>query len=85
MSTTGTVKHHLILLFTISIAVAVKGQEHTAETKSHQFTVSCDNNLFLLNGEDGYYTNGVFLKYDRLSKKHRSVELKRIFSYEIGR
>lgn len=84
MSFPPIIKHCVVLLFTLAIAVAVCGQERNAENKSHQFTVSCDNNLFLLNGEDGYYTNGVFLKYDRLSKKHRSAELKRIFSYEIG-
>ncbi|MBT1700986.1 DUF2219 family protein [Fulvivirgaceae bacterium PWU4] len=74
----------MTFLFTLFTVVAVRGQEHHAESRSHQLTVSCDNNLFLLNGEDGYYTNGVFLKYDRLSRKHRSAALKRIFSYEIG-
>jgi len=50
----------------------------------HQLTFTCDNNFFLFDGDDGYYTNGVFLRYDRLSAKSTEASFKRIFSYELG-
>lgn len=84
MKSLRSFKPHVTFLFTLFITVAASAQDHNTGNKIRQLTVSCDNNLFLLNGEDGYYTNGVFLKYDRISKKHSSSALKRIFSYEAG-
>ncbi len=49
-----------------------------------QLTFTCDNNFLLFNGEDGYYTNGVFLRYDRINRNTKASSVKKIFSYEVG-
>jgi lipid A 3-O-deacylase len=72
----------LMLSFFISCNFYSKGQDDKAIMRQ-QLTISCDNNFFLLNGDDGYYTSGMFIKYSRISPKESGTS-KTIFSYEIG-
>jgi hypothetical protein len=60
----------------------VYAQEDHNATFNQQFTFTSDNNFLLFNGDDGYYTSGVFLRYDRL--RSRSLRRKQIFSFELG-
>jgi lipid A 3-O-deacylase len=50
----------------------------------HQLTFLVDNNYFLFNGDDGYYTSGIFFKYDHIYSNPLPAAPKRIFSYEGG-
>ncbi|HZX73734.1 MAG TPA: lipid A deacylase LpxR family protein [Cyclobacteriaceae bacterium] len=75
-------KFGLVLFLLISFSFSAQCQD--AEALHQQLTFSCDNNFFLFNGDDGYYTNGLFLKYSRLSRKQDIPSSKIIFSYEVG-
>lgn len=67
--------------FVVSFVVSVGAQDASDATLSQQLIVSCDNNAFLLNDDDGYYTSGLFLRYDRARPASGSGK---ILSYEIG-
>ena len=73
----------VFLLFVVLLCVNYPGRCQDSEGIRNQITFLCDNNFFLFNGQDGYYTSGLFLKYDRLSAKPRGG-LKKIFSFEAG-
>ncbi|GHN01154.1 hypothetical protein WSM22_26430 [Cytophagales bacterium WSM2-2] len=77
--------HLRIFALVVFVLAGVSGQcqETDAKTKRHQLTFTCDNDFLLFKGEDGYYTNGVFIRYDRISVKP-STAIKRIYSYELG-
>ncbi len=51
---------------------------------NQQLTFICDNNFLLFNGEDGYYTSGLFARYDRVRKKSARKVLKQIWSVELS-
>lgn len=70
-------------LLLVSHGISVRGQSDSVSFRN-QLKVTCDNNFFLLNGDDGYYTSGMFLTYTRLLSNHTSSALKRILSVEIG-
>jgi hypothetical protein len=59
-------------------------QSSAEEPITHQLSFTCDNDFFLFNDKDSYYTSGLFLRYDRLSKKKLPSGVKQIYSYEIG-
>jgi len=72
------------LIIFIFYALPSTCQDRDSEALRHQLTFTCDNNFLLFDGDDGYYTDGVFLRYDRISRKETPASVKRIFSYEIG-
>lgn len=49
-----------------------------------QISLNLDNNFFLFNGDDGYYTNGTFIKYSLIGRSTSGKVQKRIFSFELG-
>ena len=51
------------------------------KTYNHQLSFTTDNDAYLLQKKDGYYTNGLFLKLSVASKKK---EHKIVTSYELG-
>lgn len=73
----------LLLLLFVSHSFSVRSQGDSVAFRQ-QVKFTCDNNFFLLNGDDGYYTSGMFLAYSRLLSKHASNTRKRILSAEIG-
>ena len=74
----------ILLFILISCSFSGSCQQRDSAVLHSQLILSCDNNFFLLNGEDGYYTSGLFLKFQHLNRHTSSTFLKRIFSYEIG-
>lgn len=72
------------ILFMVGSIHTVNGQKKKTFVAREQISFTCDNNFFLFNGDDGYYTSGVFLRYDRLVTKPSAKAMKRIASYEIG-
>ncbi|NBP68154.1 MAG: DUF2219 family protein [Cytophagia bacterium] len=65
-----------------SISTHIFAQKNQKENFNQQITFTGDNNFLLFNGDDGYYTSGVFLRYDRLRSK--SLHKKQVFSFELG-
>ena len=72
-----------VVVILLCPSFSARSQSSGPRSLRQQLTFLCDNNFFLLNGEDGYYTSGMFLKYDRVSKKSSNIS-KKILSYEIG-
>lgn len=81
-------KHHL-LYFLLLVILVINNFDGICQTRDelvmgNQLTFTCDNNFLLFNGEDGYYTSGLILRYDHISQKQNANSTKRIFSYELG-
>ena len=59
-------------------------QTNSARNFTNQLSFSMDNDHFLLQGKDRYYTNGLFLNFYYIKKKTSSKTIKQIIHYEIG-
>lgn len=51
---------------------------------SKQLTVSTENDRYLLQGKDGYYTNGLLINYSKVHVAKNINSLKQVDQYEIG-
>ncbi|CAM1345697.1 lipid A deacylase LpxR family protein [Tenacibaculum amylolyticum] len=51
---------------------------------SSSFNIINDNDLYISTSQDRYYTNGVFLSYNYMSKKASEDQLKKIYSIQLG-
>jgi len=65
-------------------SIELIAQQSSVPAFNQQLTFTCDNNFLLFNGDDGYYTSGLFLRYDRLRARTSAKTLKQVFSYELG-
>jgi lipid A 3-O-deacylase len=72
----------ILLLF--SIIQTTRSQHREVAAFNQQLTFTCDNNFLLFNGDDGYYTSGLFLRYDRLRSKTLPNVAKQTLSFETG-
>ena len=72
------------VLFVLVVLFKLSAVCQSQKAMRQQLTFTCDNNFLLFNGEDGYYTNGVFLRYDRINRNTKASSVKKIFSYEVG-
>ncbi len=77
-------KVFILLAFSTLFSPDLVAQKSKSLAFNQQLTFTCDNNFLLFNGEDGYYTSGLFLKYDRLRSKTWQGAAKQIFSFEAG-
>ncbi len=59
-------------------------QSTSIKNAQQQIGLNFDNNFFLFNGDDGYYTNGTFIKYSRIQRKISDKIIKRVLSVELG-
>lgn len=73
-----------VLIFVGCVVCACKAQGDEVAPLRNQLSFTCDNNFFLFDGDDGYYTNGIFLRYDRLGARSANTNKKIIMSYELG-
>ena len=74
----------LVIIFITTIK-SIYGQELKKGSLNEQITFTVDNNFLLFNGDDGYYTSGLFLRYDRLKNgQNKASDKKVIMSYEVG-
>lgn len=74
----------LVLLNILLIFQEVSCQPNEIKQATRQVSLQSDNNFFLLKGKDGYYTNGLFVKYNRLRGKTSERAEKQILSFELG-
>lgn len=74
----------ILVFFTLLFSTTLVAQKSKVSALDQQLTFTCDNNFLLFNGEDGYYTSGLFLRYDRLRSKTWQQAAKQIFSFEVG-
>lgn len=56
-----------------------------AQTRGHEFAIQSDNDSFLGQGSDRYYTNGIFFYYRKALKTNSSNTLQnKVLGFEIG-
>ena len=72
-------KHWLIIIASLT-AVKCNAQE-CKKYFSKEFSLQTDNDVYLLNLKDGYYTNGIFLQYSMASEK---MGQKQIHRFALG-
>jgi lipid A 3-O-deacylase len=74
-----------VLFFsTLLLAHHVASQSKDVRRVGHQISLNIDNNFFLFTGDDGYYTNGLFVKYNLAARSTSDKVAKKIFSFELG-
>jgi hypothetical protein len=74
----------ITILLLPAIVFITAAQDPETVAFNQQLTFTCDNNFLLFNGEDGYYTSGLFVRYDRLRNKPSPNVVKQVFSYELA-
>lgn len=71
------------LLIAFVVVCVCSGRHSAAQQVNHQLGFLCDNNFLLLNGDDGYYTSGLFLGYHR-QRVGAEGNRRPVFSFEVG-
>jgi lipid A 3-O-deacylase len=73
---------------TIFILLALLGQGITAQNRKNHFSKEAilitDNDNYLVQKRDGYYTNGFYFSFQHLAKKQKHPNEKVIMRYELG-
>lgn len=72
--------------WTVLGAVCINFPGLFAQNSTHEFGIKSENDAYLANGRDGYYTNGFFLQYRYLSKRQpaKTGLNKKIYEIELG-
>lgn len=70
----------IFLLFFLSS----KAQHTKTKSFSKQFSILTENDFYLFQGKDGYYTNGLIFNYSKVHHSREPVFIKQIDQYEIG-
>ena len=78
--------HTNIPCFFISLLLSFSSFSQTAGNKhfSQQLTVVTENDRYLMQGRDRYYSNGLIFKYSRLHDAKNPSILKQVDQYEVG-
>jgi hypothetical protein len=72
---------YCLLLFLCFTPIAVIAQGGSRKF-SRQFTITSENDRYMLQGKDGYYTNGLLLNYTKALQAKNGQ--KRLNSFELG-
>ncbi|MGN6804284.1 MAG: lipid A-modifier LpxR family protein [Ginsengibacter sp.] len=72
-----------VILFS-SVFLVAKSQEKQPEHFSKQLSFLSDNDFYLFQGKDGYYTNGFMLNYDEVHHSKRGSFLKQVDQFTFG-
>ncbi len=59
-------------------------QRKKAQSFSKELSIISDNDFYLLKQKDGYYTNGLVIKYNAVVKNNNAKIFKKINRYEVG-
>lgn len=79
------IRNHLIL-FTILLLSFFRsnGQVTHENVLSRQVSILSDNDYYLFQGKDGYYTNGLAFTYSLVHSAKRKDVLKQVYNFELG-
>lgn len=72
------------LVIFLLLSFSSRGQENGTRSFSKQLSVLTDNDYYLLQGKDGYYTNGLILNYSRIHASKKPAIIKQVNQYEAG-
>lgn len=68
----------------ILLAVTTRAQVGSSRNFTNQFSLVTENDRYLMQGKDRYYTNGIMLNYSRAKQVNKSWNLKRVNKFELG-
>ncbi|HJU46247.1 MAG TPA: lipid A deacylase LpxR family protein [Chitinophagaceae bacterium] len=74
----------VILFVALFFSLSSWAQQGNTKTYSQQLSVTTENDRYMLQGRDGYYTNGLLINYTRAHSSKKQTVLKQIDQYEIG-
>lgn len=74
---------YFLFFAVLLISLFSYGQKDSINHTKSQIQFVCDNNFFLFSDKDGYYTSGIFLRYDQ-ALKNREIDRKSTVSVELG-
>ncbi|MBP6687314.1 MAG: lipid A deacylase LpxR family protein [Lacibacter sp.] len=83
--------HQLILLaritcifFVCSVSFSAQAQSYNQPGFSQQLSVITENDRYLMQGRDRYYTNGLMINYQRTGNSKNQSTIKQVHQYELG-
>lgn len=77
-------RYNTSLIFYLFITQILNAQRQAEDYKS-EFSITTENDNYAFTFSDGYYTNGLFLKYNQPARWPAGVRLRKVIStYELG-
>ena len=61
---------------------STEAQQHTSYSK--QLSITTENDFYLMQGKDAYYTNGIMINYSKIHHSGSAKFIKQTDQYEIG-
>ncbi|MEO8819834.1 MAG: lipid A deacylase LpxR family protein [Ginsengibacter sp.] len=81
----GSIQIKLIgIIFPLFFFFTSKAQQSVSKIYSQQLSITTENDYYLFQGKDAYYTNGIILNYSRIHHTGNTKFIKQIDQYEIG-
>jgi lipid A 3-O-deacylase len=72
------------ILFFLVVSFTSRSQSYNQPGFSQQLSVITENDRYLMQGRDRYYTNGLMFNYTRTGHAKNDAIMKRLHQYELG-
>lgn len=72
------------LIITLLLSFSSQGQFISPRSFSQQLSVITENDRYLLQSKDRYYTNGLIIRYSKVHTAKKQTIIKQVNQYEIG-
>lgn len=72
------------ILFCLAVSFSSSSQSYNQPGFSQQLSVITENDRYLMQGRDRYYTNGLIFNYTRTGHAKNEAIMKRLHHYELG-
>jgi len=80
-----SIKRRIItLVLTLVLYFSSEAQISNSQLFSKQLSITTENDYYLFQGKDAYYTNGIILNYSKIHKARKNTFIKQIDQFEIG-
>ena len=70
------------IIFSLLFFFSSKAQHSISYSK--QLSITTENDYYLLQGKDAYYTNGIIINYSKVHHSGKTKFIKQTDQYEIG-
>ena len=79
-----SIQSYIFCSIIILLSFSSYGQSAGAKNFSQQLTVVTENDRYLMQGKDRYYSNGLIIKYSKVHRSKNATTLKQVNQYEMG-
>lgn len=81
----GSIQFRFIsILFLLLLFFSSEAQHPASRIYSKQLSITTENDYYLFQGKDAYYTNGIIINYSKIHHSKKSGFIKQTDQYEIG-